>query len=191
MMVRKSALIAFAAGSLTFFGQGPVAHAAKPNDTQTAETQINPHYGERVRGRVINNEDERVGDIWAWQGNGGVLLQVRLHGLPSGAHGIHIHQTGSCGDIGAFKESGGHVGKSDAPHGILHPGGPHKGDLPDIFVNADGTAKADIFSPLINITDFRDIDGAAIIIHTAGDDYQTQPIGNAGKRIACSVFPGR
>ena len=32
-----------------------------------------------------------------------------------------------------------------------------------------------------------DKDGVAIIVDQRGDDYRTQPMGNAGNRIACGV----
>ena len=33
-----------------------------------------------------------------------------------------------------------------------------------------------------------DEDGAAIVVHAVADDYQTDPAGNAGDRIACGVI---
>ena len=32
-----------------------------------------------------------------------------------------------------------------------------------------------------------DIVGKGLIVHTAPDDYRTQPTGNAGARIACAL----
>jgi len=32
-----------------------------------------------------------------------------------------------------------------------------------------------------------DADGSALVIHAGADDYQTDPAGNAGDRIACGV----
>jgi Cu-Zn family superoxide dismutase len=32
-----------------------------------------------------------------------------------------------------------------------------------------------------------DRDGVAVIVDQRGDDYRTQPLGNAGNRIACGV----
>jgi Cu-Zn family superoxide dismutase len=33
-----------------------------------------------------------------------------------------------------------------------------------------------------------DDDGSAIVIHAGADDYQTEPAGDAGQRIACGVI---
>jgi Cu-Zn family superoxide dismutase len=35
-----------------------------------------------------------------------------------------------------------------------------------------------------------DNQGAAIVIHAGADDYETNPAGDAGPRIACGVIQG-
>ena len=35
-----------------------------------------------------------------------------------------------------------------------------------------------------------DLDGAALVIHAKADDYQTDPSGASGDRIACAVLEG-
>jgi Cu-Zn family superoxide dismutase len=130
------------------------------------------------------------------EGPTGVLLRLELTGLPEGWHGIHFHSTGDCSDA-KFMNSGGHINHAaeadKAPHGLLNPDGPDFGDLPNIHVGADGTAKAEVFSALVSLTGagerpaLLDDDGAAIVIHEAADDHKSQPIGGAGARIACAV----
>lgn len=126
----------------------------------------------------------------------GVLLRLELTGLPPGWHGIHFHAKGDCGDA-KFLNSGAHVHGADMPkavHGLLNPEANDSGDLPNIYVAADGTAKVELFSTLVSLkgTDGRpalkDADGSAIVIHAAADDHTTQPIGGAGARIACAVI---
>ncbi|MGR3474147.1 MAG: superoxide dismutase family protein [Sulfitobacter sp.] len=34
----------------------------------------------------------------------------------------------------------------------------------------------------------QDDDGAAFIIHSGADDYESQPSGDAGSRVACGAF---
>jgi Cu-Zn family superoxide dismutase len=35
-----------------------------------------------------------------------------------------------------------------------------------------------------------DADGSALVIHAGVDDYQSQPSGNAGDRVACAEIKG-
>ena len=160
------------------------ARAVTANSGQSA-------YGARAKAKLIGGEGERIGDVLAWQGVQGVVIQLRANNLPSGWHGVHLHMTGDCSDTGVFKASGGHVEGEGGPHGFLHPGGAHGGDLPNVYAYADGSARADFFTSSVALSDVTDSDGAALIIHAAPDDYQTQPIGGAGARIACAAFGPR
>ena len=78
----------------------------------------------------------------------------------------------------------------DKPHGLLNPDGVHDGDLPNIYAAADGTAKAEIFTTLVELETLLDDDGSAVVIHAQPDDHLTQPIGGAGDRVACGVIEG-
>lgn len=148
-------------------------------------------YGKRAGARVFGSDGERIGDVVAWQGRNGVLIRLSITGLPPGPHGVHFHGIGNCNDVGVFKASGAHIGAVDGPHGLLHPDGPHRGNLPNIHVGVDGTAIVEFYSNLISVAELRDADGAALIIHQTRDDHQTQPIGGSGGRIACAPFRGR
>ncbi len=81
-------------------------------------------------------------------------------------------------------------------HGLLNPAANDAGDLPNIFVAADGTANVEIFSTFVALggvdgrQDLADKDGSALVIHANPDDHATQPIGGAGARIACGVIAG-
>lgn len=151
--------------------------------------QLHPApFGDRARARLVDTQGVRIGEVFAWQGREGVLIQVRSQGLPPGAHAVHVHAAGSCDDIGSFTASGGHVATDGGRHGFLHPDGTHAGDLPNIYVHNDGFAQADYFSVALTLTDLTDPDGVALIIHAKPDDYQSQPIGGAGVRIACAAF---
>ncbi|PZU06588.1 superoxide dismutase family protein [Sphingomonas sp.] len=118
----------------------------------------------------------------------GLLLKVDATGLTPGWHAIHIHEKGDCSDA-AFKNAGGHVhDATPVVHGLLNPQANDKGDLTNIYAGADGTAKAEIFTPLTMMAPLHDADGSAIVIHAKADDYTTQPIGGAGDRVACGAF---
>jgi Cu-Zn family superoxide dismutase len=123
----------------------------------------------------------------------GVLINLKLTGLPPGWHAIHLHAKGDCSDA-AFERAGGHINHATPkPHGLLNPQGPDFGDLPNIYAAADGTVNAELFTQLVSLRGagsrerLLDADGSSIVVHANRDDYRTQPIGGAGARIACAV----
>ncbi len=122
---------------------------------------------------------------------GGVWVSVDITGLPpykpadngnpTGPHGFHIHENGTCavGDPQEpFMAAGEHWNPTGQPHGN------HAGDFPVLFSN-NGRAKMNFFT---NRFKSRDVIGKSIIIHQSPDDYRTQPAGNAGKRLACGII---
>ena len=194
--------LSFTLGALSLLGLAACGQATSPDGdiaspagdrakSVSAAPDTATEYGKRTRARVFGSDGERIGDVMAWQGRDGVLIQLSISGLPSGPHGVHFHGIGNCNDGGVFKASGAHIGASDGPHGLLHPDGPHRGNLPNIHVGVDGTATVEFYSNLISVAELRDADGAALIIHQTRDDHQTQPIGGSGGRIACAPFRGR
>jgi len=124
----------------------------------------------------------------------GVLLRIDVKGLTPGWHALHFHEKGACSDD-KFASAGGHVhGETPVTHGLLSVGHNDAGDLPNIYVAAEGTGAAEVYSNLITAQtkDKRpaifDADGTAVVIHGMADDYVSQPIGNAGPRVACAVI---
>ena len=124
----------------------------------------------------------------------GVLLRIEAKGLTPGWHGLHFHEKGDCG-APDFKSAGAHVHTTaNVVHGLLNPDGNDNGDLPNLFVSADGSAAVALFSPLVSLKGaggrpaLLDTDGSSIVIHAGPDDYMTQPIGGAGARVACGVI---
>ncbi|MBP2161772.1 MULTISPECIES: superoxide dismutase family protein [Asticcacaulis] len=122
----------------------------------------------------------------------GVLLRVEAKGLTPGWHAIHFHEKGACTDE-KFASAGSHVhGEGTVIHGLLRADATDFGDLPNIFVQADGTATAEIYSTLVTVkgsgAKLLDDDGASVVIHGNPDDYTSQPVGNAGPRLACAVI---
>lgn len=72
----------------------------------------------------------------------GFILKGDLAGLPPGEHAIHLHETGMC--EAPFKSAGGHYNPGKKKHGMMQKTGHHAGDLPNVFVGADGKAKFEI-----------------------------------------------
>ena len=120
----------------------------------------------------------------------GVLIRLDLTKLPAGEHAFHIHATGKC-EPPDFKSAGPHFNPDTTKHGFENPEGPHAGDMPNLFVPGDGKLSLEVLNPGASLSGeaaLLDADGAALVIHAGADDYQTDPAGNAGDRIACGVI---
>src|SRR5438874_13642419 len=133
---------------------------------------------------MIDAQNKPVGTATLTQTAHGVLIAVDLHGLKPGKHAIHIHETAKC-EPPAFKTAGGHDNPAKKQHGYMTAAGPHAGDLPNIEVPADGKVKTDLIAADETLAALVDGDGSAIVLHAKGDDYKSQPAGDAGDRVAC------
>ena len=118
----------------------------------------------------------------------GVLMRVEARGLAPGWHGLHFHAKGDCSKSD-FTSAGPHAhgGTAPAVHGLLNPKANESGDLPNLFVHADGTGQTEVFTGAVNLRALMDADGTAVVIHAGPDDHMTHPIGGAGARVACGV----
>ena len=118
----------------------------------------------------------------------GVLVAARLSGLnPGRQHGFHIHEKGDCSS-GDGMSAGGHFNPGGQPHGP-QDAAHHAGDLPALMADSTGSVDASFSVKGLTIgAGPNDIVGKGLIVHTAPDDYKTQPTGNAGARIACAVI---
>jgi|SRR5262245_3630251 len=131
-----------------------------------------------------------VGTVTVTETPHGLLLRGAVEGLPPGTHAIHFHETGKCEP--PFSSAGGHFNPAQKAHGILSPGGPHGGDLPNLVVPASGKLDFELFAPGLSLRSgpgaVLDADGTAVVIHAKADDYTSQPAGDSGDRIACGVL---
>ena len=133
-----------------------------------------------------NGAGQAVGKVTLVEAPKGVLLKVEAKGLAPGWHGLHFHEKADCSKAD-FTSAGGHThGGGERVHGLLNPKANETGDLPNLYVAADGTGQAEMFSSLTTLSALKDADGSAIVIHAGADDHQTQPIGGAGARVACA-----
>ncbi len=118
-----------------------------------------------------------------------IRLHILLSRAPTGKHGFHIHEFGSCEDTG--QAAGGHYNPDGAPHGDVLKDGfmkAHAGDFGNIEVGPDGNADMTVTMQGLSLSGGkRSVAGRSIIIHEKEDDFG-QPAGNAGGRIACGTI---
>ncbi len=141
-----------------------------------------------ARATLLNVDGDAVGTAEFIPTHVGVLIRADVEGMPPGAHGFHIHETGECSP--PFDSAGGHYSTTEADHGFFVETGPHVGDMPNIHVPENGALTVEVMNPFIRLEpgDIFDEDGSALMIHSGPDDYMSQPSGDAGDRIACGVI---
>ncbi|WP_153038048.1 superoxide dismutase family protein [Aliivibrio fischeri] len=138
---------------------------------------------------------ELIGDITISSSKFGTVFTPNLIDLPSGLHGFHIHEKGSCdpkiSDNGVkilAGSAGGHYDPDNTKkHGFPWTLDNHKGDLPPLYVDQYGDALVPVLAPRLNIDEIK---GKSIIIHAHGDNHSDIPklLGGAGERIACGII---
>ena len=145
----------------------------------------------QARADIQNAEGRSIGTASLRETNDGVLVTLTVKGLPQGLHAIHIHSVGKC-EAPSFTSAGPHFNPMNKKHGLKNAAGPHAGDLPDMYVEKNGLGRYEVLVDRITLgpgeMSIFDADGSAIVIHVTGDDNVTDPTGDSGDRIACSVI---
>jgi len=154
--------------------------------------------GANARATLHDAAGMEVGTVKLKQKGDSVQLKVKVEGsVPPGFHGFHVHTTGAC--VPPFTSAGGHYNPGGATHRD------HAGDLPVLYVDADGEAEARFSSDRFGLSDLFDADGSAFILHNSPDNYANIPTdrydpdpdaatlatGDAGSRFACGVIEKR
>lgn len=116
----------------------------------------------------------------------GLLFIPDLHGLTPGTHGFHIHQNPSCNDNGMA--AGGHFDPKNTNKHLGPYNNGHLGDLPALYVNADGTSTLPVLAP--RLKRLSDIKNRSLMIHEGGDNYSDEPakLGGGGSRMICGII---
>jgi Cu-Zn family superoxide dismutase len=124
----------------------------------------------------------------------GLVFTPALTGLPAGLHGFHVHENPSClpGEKDGKKVpalgAGAHLDpQKTGKHGYPWGDG-HLGDLPPLYVGADGAANQPVLGPRLKLGDLK---GRSLMVHAGGDNHADHPapLGGGGARIVCGVVP--
>jgi Cu-Zn family superoxide dismutase len=134
-----------------------------------------------------------VGTVTISESAYGLVFTPALSGLQSGLHGFHLHQNASCAagvsegkTVPAFG-AGPHYDPATSGHHGAPWGDGHLGDLPPLFVAADGHATQPVLAPRVKAADLK---GRALMVHAGGDNHadHPMPLGGGGARVACGVI---
>lgn len=117
-----------------------------------------------------------IGQIAVTYSKYGVVFTPALKGLPPGLHGFHLHQNPSCdpkekdGKRVAALGAGGHYDPNEAKRHDAPWGDGHLGDLPALFVDAEGNANHPVLAPRLKTAD---LTNRSLMVHVGGDNYTT------------------
>jgi Cu-Zn family superoxide dismutase len=143
-----------------------------------ATAQLQPTRGNNVAGSVTFTQ----------KGNK-VVVAANISGLkPNQEHGFHVHEKGDCSS-GDGMSAGGHFNPNGNPHGHHSTPAHHAGDMPNVKADANGNASFTAELDVITVSEGpTSVIGRGLIVHAQPDDYKSQPVGNAGARLACAVI---
>ena len=159
----------------------PAASAPAPAATSApgANAELNPTQGNQVQGKVVFEPAD-----------GGLRIIAHITGLTPGDHGFHLHEKPDCSAPDG-SSAGDHWNPTQQPHGAPDSPAHHAGDLGNITADASGAAHVERMVKGLAIDGSQGVVGRSVIVHANPDDLTSQPSGNAGARLACSVVePG-
>lgn len=135
-----------------------------------------------------------AGQVTITESAHGLVFTPNLTGLPAGVHGFHVHENANCaakekdGKKVAALAAGAHYDPQKSGHHGTPWGDGHLGDLPALYVDANGSATQPVLAPRLKLADVK---GRSLMIHAGGDNHSDSPaaLGGGGARIYCGVIP--
>jgi Cu-Zn family superoxide dismutase len=148
---------------------------ASAQETTKAIAVLHSASGSKVTGTVTFT---KTGDM--------VQVVADITGLTPGKHGFHIHEFGDCSAADA-SSAGTHFNPAKKPHGAPDAAERHAGDLGNLEADSSGKAHLELKDSMLKLSGENSILGRGLIVHEKVDDW-SQPVGNAGGRVACGVI---
>jgi Cu-Zn family superoxide dismutase len=150
---------------------------AAESPAKQAVAVLSPTAGQKCQGVVRFTEEGES-----------MKVVADLQGLAAGQkHAFHIHQFGDCSAPDGMS-AGSHYNPEGHQHGLPDSENRHAGDLGNVQADDQGKAHYEITVKGISVQGAHNpIIGRAVIVHAKPDDG-SQPVGNAGGRIACGVI---
>ena len=148
--------------------------------------------------KLLNVDGKVVGSVSVSLYDERSLFEISLWNIEPGWHAMHVHENGDCSDAqDGFKKSGAHLNPDNKSHGLKNEDGFHRGDLANVYAFARPSSQEKTQDPVVQaraeqiipwVSESSPVGKVAIILHEGKDDYQTDPTGGAGNRIACGVI---
>ena len=135
--------------------------------------------GELIGTITVGNSEIMV----AGRKEAGLYIKPDLRGLAPGSYAFHVHESPDCGpaikdgELVAGMGAGSHLWLSGTGAMSGTTFNSHLGDLPDLQVDADGTARKEIVAVRLTLAD---VVNRAFIIHASQDDNSP--------RLACAAL---
>lgn len=151
----------------------------KNTDQQSATANITSASGSNLTGQATFTKEN----------DNQIKFELEIQNVSEGSHAVHLHEKGDCSASDA-KSAGGHWNPTNEKHGKRGTDSFHKGDIGNIDVgtNGKGSMSLTIDGWCIGGAEDCNILNKAVIIHAQGDDFTSQPSGDAGDRIGCGVI---
>ena len=152
-----------------------IGASASAQEPTKAVAVLHPTKGNNVEGTVTFTKSGAE-----------MKIVADVTGLTPGKHGFHIHEFGDCSSPDG-KAAGGHFNPTNNPHAGHDAAQRHEGDMGNLEADASGKAHLELTDNVMTMSGEKSIIGRGVIVHEKEDDLHSQPVGNAGGRVACGV----